>query len=272
MLLALDIGNTNIVAGLFAADGPAASEVPLAQGRFSTHPYATADELRLKLAHLLEHEGSQTLRSISAVIIGSVVPALTEPAKEAAQRLWPQALVHVVNHRSPLSFSIEASPPDCVGADRLINAEAAWRRLRGPCIIVDSGTATTLCALAVRGGKPAYLGGAILPGLELSRDSIAKRAAKLYAVELDAPEHAIGRNTTEALQSGLMLGYAAMIDGLVARFKGELAERHGCPEVQVIGTGGVCARLRGLARSIELYDPDLTLKGIRCLHERLLSQ
>lgn len=262
MLLSIDVGNTNTVMGLYEAN-----TLRLVKSwRLSTHPLATADELSLKIGGLLSAFDATSLHSITQVTLGSVVPAFTERAQEAVTSLLPRARLHIITHRSPWSFDIEPTPADSVGADRLINAEAALHEYGAPAIIVDSGTATTVCALAALSSqtRPHYLGGAIVPGLELSRDALAAKAAKLYAVELIAPEQPIGRNTTEAIQSGLVLGYAALIDGLVGRFRAELNHRSAGlgDQARVIGTGGVCARLKGITKSIEIFDPELTLKGL----------
>ncbi len=271
MLLTVDIGNTNTVFGVYETPLPLSSPPQVREKwRVSTHPIPTMDELRVKVAHLfaLDHIAF----SVDAVVISSVVPALTEVVVKATEKLLPQASLHVVSHKSPFSFRIEARPANGVGADRLINAEAALRDYGSAAIIVDSGTATTVCALAPAEGdplKPCYWGGAIMPGLELSRESLAQRTAKLFTVELQAPEHAIGFDTTTAIQSGLMYGYADMIDGLVARFRTELAGRVNGAPIPVIGTGGITARLRGIAKSIEHYDPDLTLRGMAYLYASL---
>jgi type III pantothenate kinase len=226
------------------------------------------DELRVKVSHLFAMDGVSF--DVHSVVISSVVPALTEVVVKAAEKLLPNVPLHVVSHKSPFSFRIEARPANGVGADRLINAEAALRDYGPAAIIVDSGTATTVCALApAADGIPCYWGGAIMPGLELSRDTLASRTAKLFAVELQAPQHAIGFDTTTAIQSGLMYGYAAMVDGLVARFREELRERTGHQHIPVIGTGGVTARLRSITKSIEHYDPELTLRGMAYLHASL---
>lgn len=254
MLLAIDVGNTNTVLGLFL-------EGRLQHTwRVSTHPICTSDEFRAKLHTLLSIEN---LRAdvYSSVVISSVVPPFSAMLRTA----FKGTSHHFIDWQSPFSFSIQASPPAGVGADRLVNAEAAIRDYGAPCIIVDSGTATTLCAI---NRNREYLGGAIMPGIELSIEALARNTAKLFTVELTPPSKSIGSNTTEALKSGLLLGYASMIDGMVCRFREELGE----PQAKVIATGGISQLLKGMTKELEHFDPSLTLKGIAYLHETISSR
>lgn len=251
MLLAIDVGNTNTVLGCFRGEHLEHTR------RVSTHPLCTSDEFRAKLSTLFALDGL-TLETFDAVVVSSVVPQFTAILRGA----FKTSLLHVIDAKTPYSFSIKASPPEQVGADRLVNAEAVIREYGAPSIIVDSGTATTICALSRKGE---YLGGAIMPGIELSVETLAKKTAKLFTIELLAPERAIGTNTSEALRSGILLGYASMIDGMVRRFKAELGE----PQVKVIATGGISQLLKGLTTELTHFDTDLTLKGIRYLHDAL---
>lgn len=266
MLLAIDVGNTNTVLGVF---GP--ERKLLHTWRVSTHPLCTADEFRAKLSVLSNLDGlvgakaSGAQPEIDRVVVSSVVPPFTAMLRTA----FRDRNLHVLDHRAPFSFTIKYDPPHSVGADRLVNAEAALREYGAPAIIVDSGTATTICAV---NDKREYLGGAIMPGIELSVESLAKRTAKLFAVELVAPKQAIGANTQEALRSGILLGYAAMVDGMVRRFKEELSARSTRSEAakpQVIATGGISQLLKGLTTELDHFDADLTLKGIAYLGENL---
>lgn len=256
MLLTLDVGNTNIVAGCHPnpRQDPKAAE-RLQSWRISTHPIGTSDEFRAKLGVLLNLE-NRHLKDLEAVVISSVVPQATAMLRGA----FPGTPIHVIDHSWPFSFAIEPKPASGIGADRLVNAEAVVREYGGPAIIVDSGTATTLCAVTRDG---TYLGGAIMPGIELSIETLAKKAAKLFTVELSPPAHAIGRNTEEALRSGILLGYASMIDGMVRRFKAELGE----PQARVVATGGVSALLRGICTELDHFEPELTLRGILYLYQ-----
>lgn len=254
MLLAIDVGNTNTVLGAF--EGKELKRT----WRVSTHPLVTPDELRMKIHSLFELDGIHA-PAIRAVIMSSVVPPMTAVLRQA----FPNVDVRIIDHTWPFSFSIAAQPASGVGADRLVNAETVIREYGGPAIIIDSGTATTLCALS---RDQRYLGGAIMAGIELSIEALARNTAKLFSVELVAPARAIGSNTAEALQSGLLFGYAAMLDGMVARFKAELGE----PNARVVATGGVSAMLKGIAQSFTDVDPDLTLKGIAYLYEAIQKQ
>lgn len=251
MLLAIDVGNTNTVLGAF--EGKALKKT----WRVSTHPLVTPDELRMKIHALFALDGFQADK-IRSVVMSSVVPPMTAVLRQA----FPAVDVRIIDHTWPFSFAIAAQPASGVGADRLVNAEAVVRDYGGPAIIIDSGTATTLCAIS-RDGR--YLGGAIMAGIELSIEALARNTAKLFSVELVAPERAIGSNTAQALQSGLLFGYAAMLDGMVERFKKELGE----PDARVVATGGISQMLKGIAQSFTNVDPDLTLKGILHLHEAI---
>lgn len=257
MLLAIDVGNTNAVLGCFW------DKQLKKTWRVSTHPIGTADEFRAKIHMLFKLEGIE-LSAFTSIVVSSVVPTYTAMLRS----VFKDVSLHVVDHRTPYGFSIKADPAAQVGADRLVNAEAVVREYGAPAIIVDSGTATTLCAVAQGTQGPEYLGGAIMPGIELAIDSLAKKTAKLFVVEMIPPAKAIGSNTSEALRSGILLGYASMLDGMVRRFKEEL----GAPNAKVVATGGVSQLLKGLTTELTHFDPDLTLKGIAFIHESLRAR
>jgi type III pantothenate kinase len=253
MWLGIDAGNSQVVLGVFG-EGPK----PVRSFRLSTHPVGTADELRARVQAVLAMSGLPgmlTLDDHIEVLLSSVVPAFTRVARQA----FPQ--LRVIDSGWPFGFRIQTENPPQTGIDRLVNAEAALREGRSPAILIDSGTATTICALT---SEPAFLGGAILPGLEACRDALPGRAAQLFAVELVAPEAAIGRGTEAALKSGVVLGYASMIDGMIERFRREFPRGPRPP--RVIATGGASRLLRELCTGIDEWDPDLTLKGIAYLH------
>jgi type III pantothenate kinase len=200
---------------------------------------------------------------MTAVIASSVVPAVTQMLRYAFSTSSPR--LHVVDSHSPFHFKIAASPANQVGADRLVNAEAVVVEYGAPAIIIDSGTATTICAVALEGGVAGYLGGAILPGMEMGLEALSRKAAQLYSVELVAPPSVIGGNTQDALRSGILIGYACMLDGMILKFKKEL--RASSADIKVIATGGVSERLKGLMNEITHYDADLTLKGLVGIYE-----
>ncbi|MEW6056076.1 MAG: type III pantothenate kinase [Bdellovibrionota bacterium] len=264
MLLAIDVGNTHTVLGCFWSAGqrdPKGPSLSLKKTwRLSTHPICTADEFRTKLYTLLKLEGLD-IKAFSATVVSSVVPSFTAMLRNA----FRDQAISFLDHTSPFSFRIKADPPGQVGADRLVNSEAAIRIYGAPAIIIDSGTATTLCAISA---EQEYLGGAIMPGIELSIETLAKNTAKLFAVELVPPERAIGGSTQEALRSGILLGYASMIDGMVERFKKELKPL----EPMVVATGGISQLLKGLTTQINHFDADLTLKGIAFLYDSIRSR
>ncbi len=207
------------------------------------------------------------MAGVQAIVVASVVPSLTQTIREGAGDLLPQGIpIHVIDPSWPFSYSNQTDSPQQVGTDRLVNAEAAIRDYGFPCIVIDSGTATTLCGISkTSAGKAEFLGGAIIPGLKLSMEALAQNTAQLFKVELTPPPFAIGRNTEDALRSGLLFGYASMIDGMVRRFKEEL----GVAKLPVIATGGVSHLLKGLLREQTHFDFSLTLRGISYLYDNI---
>jgi type III pantothenate kinase len=256
MLLAVDIGNTNITLGLFRNGALAATR------RATTHPRASADELEHLLDALLRLDDA-SFADVSAISGCSVVPALTAGLEAIAARRERPLLIAAAG-TVPLAIRVER--PAEVGADRLVNALAAARIHGTPAIVVDFGTATTLDCVAADG---AYVGGAIAPGLELGLEALAARTAKLPRIELRAPDRAIGRDTVTAMQSGTVFGYQALAAGLIVRVRGELAQGAGIEprDVRVILTGGLSAAPWARAiDGVDAIDPDLTLKGLAILH------
>jgi type III pantothenate kinase len=253
LLLAIDIGNTQTVAGLFDGEG-------LEQHwRLATESHATGDQLAAVYQSLLALAGRQ-LRDIDQMIISSVVPSLTGCYQQLAQRyLGTRALIVGPGIKTGLPILI--NNPHEVGADRIVNAVAALAELGGPCIIVDFGTATTFCAVSA-GGE--YLGGAIAPGLEISLEALASRAARLAMIDLCEPESVIGKTTAASLCSGMVLGFAGLVDGIVERMKREL----GGGPIPTIATGGHAALVVPHTRSLDRVDPLLTLKGLKLVNVR----
>ena len=256
MLVAIDIGNTNVTLGLFRSGALVATR------RAATHPRATADEFELLLSGLLRLDGT-ILADVGALSLASVVPALSEATVQVAAR---RGLSLLIASAGSVPLAIRVERPSEVGADRLVNALAAARLYGTPAVVVDFGTATTLDCVATDG---AYVGGAIAPGLELGLEALAARTAKLPRIELVAPDRAIGRNTVQAMQAGTVFGYQALAAGLLERVRAELAEANGIEpaKVKAILTGGlsVAPWARAL-RGIDAIDPDLTLKGLAILH------
>jgi len=256
MLLAVDIGNTNVTIGL-VRDGHVASV-----RRAATAAAGTADELELLLAGLLGLDGA-SLEAVAAVACASVVPSLTTALEAVAAR---RALPCLVAGAGTVPIAIRVDRPAEVGADRLVNALAAQRLHGTPAVVVDFGTATTVDAVAADG---AYVGGAIAPGLELGLEALAARTAKLPRIELRTPDRAIGRDTAGAMQAGTVLGHQALAAGLLARVRRELADSAGIApgDVRAILTGGLSAAPWARAlEGIDAIDPELTLKGLAILH------
>lgn len=252
MILGIDVGNTQTVLGLFDGD-----ELD-GHWRIATDASMTADELRVKVGGLLELEGV-SFADVERVILSSVVPALTDQYEAMAERATGTPPM-VVGPGIKTGMPIRYDDPREVGADRIVNAVAALEAYGAPVVIVDFGTATTFDVVDASG---AYIGGAIAPGVETSADALFSRAARLARVDLEPPVRVIGRNTTESVQAGLLLGEAAMVDGLVRRIHAEL----GGP-CRVVATGGLATRMAPLCETIDEVDSDLTLKGLLVLYRR----
>ena len=254
MLLAIDIGNTNIVCGVFEGDRI------IAKARLATDSSKTADEYGALLTNILTlRTGAEEERThlVSAVALSSVVPALTGIFRTLSSTYFGvEPLVVEPGIRTELA--IKYDDPRKVGADRIVNAVAASHMYPPPLIIIDFGTALTFCAVT---RKKEYIGGAIFPGLYTSYAALAQNAALLSMVEFRRPENVIGHSTEESLQSGAINGYASVVEGMVARFKKELGD-----DATVVGTGGMVSLIAGATDVIEHVDPDLTLKGLKILH------
>lgn len=255
LLLTIDIGNTHTVAGTF--DLPRSSELgkpePLRSVRFRTDAHATSDEYRLLLTQLLGEDWSR----IERVVFASVVPALETVVISACSPI-PALAIRAQTRRE---FELDLPYPDQLGADRLANAAGALTLEKGPMLICDGGTATTFCLIDAR---PAYLGGAIVPGLEISRQALISRAAKLFSVEMIAPPSALGNTTETQLQSGVLLGYEALIEGLTDRIISDARKTHPSlqgQDIRLIATGG-CTRMLKLSSRWKSL-PHLTLTGLR---------
>lgn len=252
MLLAVDIGNTNVVFGLY--DGESLAHTL----RVSTVRTRTDDEYGVLLLNLLALRGVPAT-AVDAAILASVVPPLTDVMAEAIRHAFAREPM-IVGPGTKTGIPVLYENPREVGADRIVNAVAAHERIKGPVIVVDFGTATTFDCISPKGE---YLGGVIVPGLRVALDALLASAAKLHPIELCAPPRVLGRNTTHSLQSGVILGHAALVDGILERLESELEYSS-----HVIATGGLAALIAKHARRIQHLEPNLTLDGLRILHQR----
>lgn len=253
MLLAVDVGNSNTVIGLCR------NERIVDVWRLSTVSDRMPDEWFAIIAPLLQ-AASCDVPDIEGVVLSSVVPSVTRWFSEMAQARFQVSPV-VVSADLDLGFSVNVDRPAEVGADRLANTAAAFNRYGGPAVVIDFGTATNFDAVSASGD---FIGGAIAPGLMISLEALTGRAARLFAVDLAFPEHAIGTNTVTNIHSGLMFGYLAMLEGMIRRFKDELGAG-----TQVIATGGLAERFTAATPLIDHYDPDLVIEGLRMIFDRV---
>jgi len=256
MLLAIDVGNTNIVLGVF--DGTRLLE----SWRLATMRERTADELGLIVDALFAHSRIERA-AVRDIILGSVVPPLTGTMREMTARYFGVTAL-TIEPGTKTGMPILYDHPSEVGADRIVNAVAAYeqfgRSAHRPLVVVDFGTATTFDAISAKGE---YLGGAICPGVQISADALFQRAAKLPRIEVRKPAQAIGRTTIGAMESGLFFGYVGMVEGLVRRMAAELGGQAIC-----VATGGLAGTIAPETSLIDHVEPDLTLHGLRIVWER----
>ena len=249
MLLTIDVGNTNSVIGCFEDDELVES------WRIKTDARATADEIALLLRGLLADEPRP-----AGIAACSTVPAVLHELRGVFERYYSDVPAVIVEPGVRTGVPILYDNPREVGADRIVNALAAHHLHGGPAIVVDFGTSTNFDVVSERGE---FLGGALAPGIEISVDALALRAARLLKVELVRPRSVIGKSTVEALQSGIIYGFAGQIDGLVRRIVAELGGR-----ASVIATGGLAPIVIQECETIQAHEPDLTLVGLRLVYER----
>ncbi|MGH2655313.1 MAG: type III pantothenate kinase [Actinomycetota bacterium] len=252
MLLAIDVGNTETVVGVFR------DEELAWRWRMSTVPDRTADELALLFGGFLQQQELSFDRNVTGVVLSSVVPSATQALREMV-RVYFRFPPVVVEPGVKTGVPVLTDNPKEVGADRIVNALAAFTRFGGPCVVVDFGTATTFDCVSDQGE---YLGGAIAPGLQVAARALFEHTARLPLVELVAPNAAIGKNTVESVQSGLIFGYASLIDGMVERIAKEL----GHPTV--IATGGLAPVVIEECKTVDHHEPWLTLEGLRLVFEK----
>jgi type III pantothenate kinase len=251
--MAVDVGNTQTVLGLFEG------EERRGQWRVATEAHRTADELAVAFASLLELGGLE-LRQVDAMIVSSVVPALTRAYKHLAAEIFDVPFYGVTTAMET-GLKNRYDDPAAVGADRIVNAVATGRHYGFPAVIVDIGTATTVEAVD---SESNYLGGAILTGLNVALEALVARTAKLPSVDLEEPPpKAIATNTPDSIRSGFIYGYAGALDALIRRCREEMDAEDAC----VIATGGPAGAVVPYCKEIEHFDPDLTLKGLRILYE-----
>jgi type III pantothenate kinase len=249
MLLALDVGNTEITVGIFLGDDLEA------HWRLTTNPDRTPDEWGSAIGGFLLQAGHSP-NEVRAVCLASVAPTVTQSVVEGIAAITGCTGL-IVDASSPLPVKLDVDEPLTVGADRIVNVLAAVELFKADSIVVDFGTATTFDCVT---GDARFLGGAIMPGLRTSADQLTRRAAKLPATELRAPSRVIGRRTEECIQAGVLFGTADAVDGIVRRIT---AEWPGGKKPRVVATGGLAATVTPLTTTIELTDPDLTLRGLR---------
>jgi type III pantothenate kinase len=250
-LFCVDIGNTNVVMGLYEGEELAA------HWRIATDHEKMADEYAMLILDLFERSGQQPA-DVEGVVVASVVPPLTGIFDKLCRRYFDRVPLFVEGGVHT-GVRIRLDSPGEVGADRVVNAVAAFRRYGGPACVVDLGTATTFDLISAEGD---YLGGAIAPGIGIAAEALFQRTAKLPRIDLVRPPGAIGKNTVHAMQSGLLFGYVGLVEALVARFHAELG-----PEMKVIATGGLASLIAAETEVIDAVDPWLTLEGLRLIWE-----
>lgn len=251
MLLCVDIGNTNIVMGLY--DGDAL----LTHWRISTDHNKMPDEYGMLFLDLLRHDALIT-EDIEGVVLSSVVPPVTEIFTEMLDDYVEEEIL-IVGSGIRTGIAIRYDNPQEVGADRVVNAIATYRHYGGPACIIDFGTGTTFDAISSQGE---YLGGAIAPGIRIAAEALFQRTAKLPRIDLTPPRKTIGTNTADSMRSGILYGYVGLVEGMVTRFRQALG-----PDMHVIATGGLAPAIGGETHVIEHVDPQLTLKGLRIIYD-----
>lgn len=252
MLLVIDVGNTNIVLGIFKGN-----EL-MDHWRVSTNRLRTTDEYGVLIRNLFYLNGVNS-DEIDAIIISSVVPPVMPTLERMCQRYFGLTPL-VIGPGVKTGMDIKYDNPREVGADRIVNAVAAYEKFGGPVIIIDFGTATTFCAVDKKG---TYLGGAICPGIGISTDALVQRTAKLPRIEVVRTDKVICRNTVESMQAGVFYGFVGQVDGIVARMRKEL----GC-KAKVVATGGLAVIVAPATDAIDVVEPMLTLEGVRIIYDR----
>jgi type III pantothenate kinase len=258
MLLTIDVGNTNTVLGIFDDDQI------VEHWRIATDPVRTADEIAVVLQGLLGNSSLVKDPDISGIALCSTVPSVLHEMREMCRHYYGDIPSLIVEPGVRTGVSVRMDNPKEVGSDRIMNTVAAVHLYGGPAVVVDFGTSTNFDAVSARGE---FVGGALAPGIEISVDALTRRAAQLLKVELARPQHVIGKNTVEALQSGIIFGFAGQVEGIARRMAAELAPED--PEsVTIIATGGLAPLVIDEVSIIDAHEPWLTLIGLRLVFER----
>src|ERR1700749_1521350 len=258
MLLTIDIGNTNIVLGVF--DGDTLVE----HWRIATVPDRTADEIAALLHGLLARSGTVKESDLDGIALCSTVPSVLREMREMCERYYGDRETVIVEPGVKTGVPVRTDNPKEGGSDRIMNSLAAVHLYGGPAIVVDFGTSTNFDAVSARGE---FVGGALAPGIEISVDALSRRAAQLLKVELIRPPRVVGKNTVESLQSGIIYGFAAQVEGIARRMARELSPDD--PRaVTTIATGGLAPLVFDEGNGIDAYEPWLTLIGLRLVYEK----
>ncbi|MFH5186683.1 type III pantothenate kinase [Paenibacillus sp. TAB 01] len=252
MILVVDVGNTNIVLGIYEG------KRLLHHWRLSTNRSSTADEYGMTMYNLFQHAGI-ALNQVEGVIISSVVPPLMFVLEQLCSKYLKKTPL-IVGPGLKTGLNIRYENPREVGANRIVNAVAAIEQYGSPCIVVDFGTATTFDYIDESGQ---YIGGAIAPGIGISTEALYQRAAKLPRIELIKPKSVVGRNPVTSMQAGIIFGFAGQVDGIVSRIREEYS-----PNAKVVATGGLAELISSESRTIEAVNPLLTLQGLQIIYER----
>ncbi len=253
MILVFDVGNTNIVMGIYK------DKTLLDFWRLSTDVNRTADEYGMFINQLLRHQNFDAT-DVKAIVISTVVPSIMYTLEHMTKKYFRTELL-IIGPGIKTGMNIKYDNPKLLGSDRLVNAVAAYELYGGPVIIVDLGTATKFCAVSDKGE---YLGGAIAPGIKISSEALFQRTAKLPKVELVMPEAVICKNTVSCMQSGILYGHVGQVDYIVRKMKKEL----GCENVTVVATGGLSKLISTESETIDIVNGLLTLEGLRIIYER----